>query len=77
MDEGGFDYKEEQESDETPDFQKLKPCPHCKKEIPIDSTMCLYCGEESGVYGKPSWVIWAAAILLFVLICVSIFMRLG
>ena len=77
MDDSDFEYKEGQELNENLDFQKLKPCPHCKKPISADSTMCLYCGEEVSVSGKPSWVIWTAAILLLALICGSIFIYVG
>lgn len=51
------------------DFNKLKPCSHCKKPVPENATMCLYCGEtiNSGSSQKP-WVVWTAAILLLMAI---------
>lgn len=43
-----------EEQEEQLDFAKQIPCPHCKKSIPRNSTMCLYCGEEVSHRSKPS-----------------------
>jgi len=64
--EGYFDFKEELELPEDLDYKNLKPCPHCKKPIPYNATMCLYCGET--VYPdthKKTWIIWTT---LFVIV---------
>ena len=56
MDQGHFDYKVVSEESDDLDFSKLVPCPHCKKPIPQDATMCLYCGQESVRCEKSPWV---------------------
>ncbi|MCK4912359.1 MAG: hypothetical protein KAS05_01405 [Candidatus Omnitrophica bacterium] len=72
MEQGHFDYKSVSEESESLDFGRLLPCPHCKKPIPHDATMCLYCGQEV-VWGKKSpWfsivvIILIVALLLFFL----------
>jgi len=61
-----FEFREELELPEDLDYKNTKPCPHCKKPIPQNAVMCLYCGEA--VYPKThkkSWVMWVA---LFVII---------
>ncbi len=60
-----FEFKEVVEEKEELNWQHLKPCPHCKKPIPADATMCLYCGQSTaGGSHKPLWVIVTAIILL-------------
>jgi len=56
MNQGHFDYKTVSEESDDLDFGKLIPCPHCKKPIPQDATMCLYCGQESLERQKSPWV---------------------
>lgn len=71
MNQGYFDYQSISEEKEELDFNKLIPCPKCKKPIPHDATMCLYCGEEVVFQRKKSkiaWV-WIALIVIFILIC--------
>lgn len=65
-----------QELEEDLDFNKLKPCPHCKKPIPQNATLCLYCGESVNFSTKkPYWVIWTAAIMaaLFIAFALKFF----
>jgi len=67
MDKDYFDFKSISEEPESLDFKNLEPCPKCRKSIPSDATMCLYCGEE--VYRsspKPVWVVWTAIILIII-----------
>ncbi len=68
MDEGYFDYRHATEEKDELDFENLLPCPHCKKPIPADATMCLYCGKEVNrqAYGMHSWVVWAAIVLIII-----------
>ncbi len=75
MPEERFDFKQVSEEDENLNFAKLKPCPNCKKSIPEDATMCLYCGEEVKESSKPAWVIWTA-ILLIVIFGIFIFLSI-
>jgi len=65
MDEGRFDYKGVSEESDDLDFEKLVPCPHCKKPIPQDATMCLYCGKEAVWRKKSPWV---SIIVVFLII---------
>lgn len=30
----------------------LKPCPHCRVELPLDATFCVHCGEHLTTAGK-------------------------
>ena len=30
----------------------LKPCPHCRVELPLDATFCVHCGEHLAEAGK-------------------------
>jgi len=30
----------------------LKPCPHCRTELPLDATFCVHCGEHLAAPGK-------------------------
>jgi len=64
MSEGQFDYKAVSEKSEDLDFGKLVPCPHCKKPIPQDAIMCLYCGQESVWRKKSPWVLVIAVFLI-------------
>ena len=61
-----FDYKKVTEEKDELDFENLVPCFHCKKPIPSDATMCLYCGHEVTHYGSQQWVIWVAIILIVI-----------
>ncbi|MCK5287698.1 MAG: hypothetical protein KAJ14_16530 [Candidatus Omnitrophica bacterium] len=69
MDKGYFDFEKITEQKDELDFKNKIPCPHCKKPIPQDATMCLYCGEE--VYSsckKPKWFVWTAIISIIVFV---------
>jgi len=68
MDQGYFDYKVVSEESDDLDFEKLVPCPHCKKPIPHDATMCLYCGQESVWRKKSPWVTIVVALLIVALL---------
>ena len=73
-DEAYFDFEEKQELPEELDFNRTKICPHCKKPIPADSTLCLYCGES--VYygeGKSKWMIWVAIIVIIAFLVLILF----
>ena len=71
MNEERFDYRSVSEEKEELDFSKLTPCPKCKKPIPHDATMCLYCGEEIIFREKKSWAVWIGVVLIiaFILFC--------
>ena len=49
---GYFEFKEEPELPEELDYSRLENCPHCKKPIPNDATMCLYCGGQVNPFRK-------------------------
>ncbi|UCD15693.1 MAG: hypothetical protein JSV34_01190 [Candidatus Omnitrophota bacterium] len=59
-----FDYQSVSEQDENLDFKNLKPCPHCKKPVPADATLCLYCGESVSGSHKKTWIIWVAVFVI-------------
>ena len=61
-----FDYKKVTEEKEELDFENLVPCPDCKKPIPSDAIMCLYCGHEVTGYRRQQWVVWVAVILIVI-----------
>ena len=67
-----FDFNTLGELEEHQDYTNLLPCPHCKKPIPQDATLCLYCGQDvdrAGTgRGKPWWVPLVAAILIIMLL---------
>jgi len=73
MDEGQFDYKVVSEDNDDLDFEKLVPCPHCKKPIPQDATMCLYCGQETVYRRKSPWftVIIIITIIAFLFLIIK------
>ncbi|UCG34621.1 MAG: hypothetical protein JSW17_03760 [Candidatus Omnitrophota bacterium] len=58
MGQAKFNFKEVTEQEEGLDFSKKVPCPHCKKPIPYNATMCLYCGETVTTPTKPSPFMW-------------------
>lgn len=66
MPEDHFDFQQIDEESEKLNFDKLTPCPNCKKPIPEDSTMCLYCGEEGKEGKKPTWFIWTAILVIVI-----------
>ena len=70
-----FDFKEVVQESESLDFEKLTPCPHCKKPIPADATMCLYCGESVAKRKKPTWVIYTAIFLIVLFFIVYVLLR--
>ena len=59
-----FNYRALSEEKENLDFKNMAPCPHCKKDIPEEATMCYYCGSEVYRSGKPVWVVWVAVLLI-------------
>ncbi len=60
-----FDFTTKEELPEE-HSEDTRECPHCKKPIPADSLFCLYCGEAVSPSNKKN--IWAAALVIFVLI---------
>ncbi len=68
MDKGYFDFRKITEQQDELDFKNKVPCPNCKKPIPQDATMCLYCGEEVYFHKKPKWFVWTAIIAIIVFI---------
>jgi len=62
---GYFEFKEEIELPEDLDYNNLKPCPHCKKPIPYNATLCLYCGEPIETTTKDKWIKW---VIIFIVI---------
>ena len=75
MGEDQFDFKSVSESNEELDFNRLIPCPHCKKPIPFNATMCLYCGEGVTTHKKSNWIVWTAIFLLIIFIVFYLFGR--
>lgn len=75
MAEHNFDFEEHHDAPESLDFSKKAVCPHCKKPIAHDATMCYFCGEDVPPAAKPKWVVWATAIFIIVLVAVIIFVR--
>ena len=74
MDEEHFEYRQVNEEEEKLDFDNLVPCPNCKKPIPQDATMCLYCGKEVPNQRKPAtWAVWLVIIAIIVLILFILF----
>jgi len=73
MNKDDFDYQSVSEQPEDLDFNKLTPCPHCKKPIPHDATMCLYCGRDVAAGGRPAWFVIAAVLLVIAFIVFSFF----
>ncbi len=61
-----FPFEEVVEEQEELDFNKLRPCPHCKKPIPVNAITCLYCGEEVTGSRQVSWVVWVAIFVVIV-----------
>jgi len=72
---GYFEFKEELELPEELDYNRLEDCPHCKKPIPNDATMCLYCGEQVNrdCGRKHWWLIWTAAAAIIILGVLALF----
>jgi|TARA_B100002003_G_C13848506_1_gene416025 hypothetical protein len=66
MDEGKFDFHQATEEEENLDYNKLKPCPKCKKPIACDATMCYFCGSSLEVLSKPLWIVWVAVIIVII-----------
>ncbi len=73
MVEDSFKFEQVSEEEERYDFDNLVPCPHCKKPIPCDATMCLYCGKEVITRKKSARFIWAVVLLIVLLTLVLIF----
>ncbi len=64
MDEDYFDFEEKLEEPEELDFNQPETCPHCKKPIPKDALMCLYCGKSVSSIQKPKWIIWVVILVI-------------
>lgn len=68
MPEDEFDYQQIDEQPDTLNFNERMPCPHCRKLIPVDSTLCLFCGEKT--YGttaaQPAWIVWLVIALIVI-----------
>jgi len=66
--EGYFDFKSASEEEENLDYAHQEPCPHCKKLIARDATICYFCGQDVARKGKVFPVGWLAAGLIIILI---------
>ena len=69
-----FEFREEPELPEDLDYEHTKLCPHCKKPIPRNATICLYCGGT--VYpeeNKRKWAVWAALFIIAAFLLLIIF----
>jgi hypothetical protein len=65
-DETNFDFKNIAEQGELIDNQKFIPCRHCRKFVPADALLCLYCGKETTGSNKKLWIIITAVIVLLI-----------
>ncbi len=74
MPEDSFDFKQVSEEKDELDYEHLVECPHCKKPIAEDATLCYYCGEEVDLGKKSSWPVWLGLILIALLISYLIFL---
>ena len=72
MAENHFDYQSVSEEPELLDFEKKVPCPHCKKPIPLDATMCLYCGVDVSPHGKPRWTVWTVVVVIVLFLALMV-----
>jgi RNA polymerase subunit RPABC4/transcription elongation factor Spt4 len=63
MDEGHFDFNSVSQEEEKLDFNKMLPCPKCKKPVPHDAITCYYCGEAVAFSKKSNWIIITATII--------------
>lgn len=68
MDKNHFNFYKATQEDEDLDFSEMVPCPLCKKPIPRNATMCLYCGGSVGYLKKPGWFVFAAILLIIIFI---------
>jgi predicted nucleic acid-binding Zn ribbon protein len=73
MEEESFKFEEVSEEEEKLDFENLASCPHCKKPIPCDATMCLYCGKEVLAKKKSARFVWTVVLLIIVLVLFLLF----
>jgi predicted amidophosphoribosyltransferase len=71
MSEDYFEFRQVDEEEEGLDFNRLTPCPHCKKPIPQNATMCLYCGKEVMDNKKSLWVVGTAIALIITFIILA------
>jgi hypothetical protein len=74
MAQGHFDFEQVLDEEEELDYDHLCPCPRCKKDIPANATMCLYCSAEVTRQTRPGWVIWTAIGLLAAFVLAGIFL---
>jgi predicted nucleic acid-binding Zn ribbon protein len=65
---GYFDFEEKTELEEDLDFSKLVDCPYCKKPIPHNALLCLYCGESIHTAKKSRWFVWLVIILIILFV---------
>jgi len=70
-----FDYKTVKEEDEGLDFDNRVPCPHCKKLIPYNATMCYYCGAEVNFRKRPRWIFLTTVLLIIIFIAFIFLVR--
>ncbi|HDN85602.1 MAG: hypothetical protein DRP68_04205 [Candidatus Omnitrophota bacterium] len=59
-----FPFQEVLEEEEELDFSQLKKCPYCKKPIPYNAIICLYCGKSLPSPTKAKWKVWIAVIIV-------------
>lgn len=67
MPEDFFDFESLEEPENSLDYENLIECPHCKKLIAEDATLCYFCGEEVNFKKKSSGGSWAILIFIFLL----------
>lgn len=75
--EGRFDYQSMSEQDDRLDCSQTKTCPHCKKAIAVDATICYFCGQDFACQTKRSWVSWVVGSLIAALILSMLFYAIG
>lgn len=68
MPEGNFEFRDFEEEPDELDYQKLRPCPWCKKSIPQDANLCYYCGRPTTSFAQSFWLVWVAVIVIIVFV---------
>jgi len=63
MNEEYFPFQEVVEEEKL-DFSQLKKCPYCRKPIPHNATICLYCGKSLPSPAKAKWMVWTTIIVV-------------
>jgi len=67
MAEDFFDFESVSEEEDNLDYGHLSECPHCKKPIPEDATICYYCGNDVYRDKKSHWFSWLVLIFIILL----------